>query len=279
MKRAQLSAGTVEYDDSGGDGPVLVFLTGILVGASLWREVIAGLGPGHRCIVLELPLGAHRVPLAPDADLSSLGLARLVAEFLEKLGLREVTLVGCDWGGAQLVVAHRLSDRVTRLVLLPQESFDNFPPGLPGRALYLTSKIPGATAAALQTLRVRPLRRSPMNFGLMSKRPLPHDVLDAWLAPALGSSEIRRDLLKYLRTTRRDEYTEAARRLTAFTGPALVLWAPECRMMVPANGARLAEALPQGRLIQVAGSYTLMPYDQPQTCAREIRAFVAAPPL
>jgi len=29
MSEVELSAGTIEYDDSGGDGPVLVFLHGV----------------------------------------------------------------------------------------------------------------------------------------------------------------------------------------------------------------------------------------------------------
>ncbi|WP_436530942.1 alpha/beta fold hydrolase [Actinoplanes sp. HUAS TT8] len=275
MRSVALSAGTVEYDDSGGGGPVLVFLTGIFVNTTLWRHVVADLAPDHRCVVLEVPLGGHRVPMDPDADLSSPGLARLVAEFLDVLDLRDVTLIGCDWGGAQLVAAHGLGRRLARLVLLPQESFENFPPGLPGRSLYLSSKVPGATFLALQTLRIRGLRRSPINFGLMSKRPIPHDILDGWLRPSLTSPPIRRDLLKYLRTTRAGEYVEAAARLTGFDRPALVLWAPESTMMRPANGARLAAALPQGRLIEVHDSYTLMPEDRPGPVAAHVREFVA----
>ncbi|MEV6600717.1 alpha/beta fold hydrolase [Actinoplanes sp. NPDC051346] len=205
MQKAVLSAGTVEYQDSGGEGPVLVFLTGVLVGATLWRHVVSDLRADHRCVVLEVPLGAHRLPMNADAHLSSRGLAALVAEFLDVVDLRDVTLVGCDWGGTQLVAAYHPTDRLSRLVLLPQESLENFPPGLPGRSLHLSSKVPGATFLALQTLRVRGMRRSPVNFGLMSKRPVPHDVMNAWLAPSLGSGEIRRDLLKYLRATRRRE--------------------------------------------------------------------------
>jgi pimeloyl-ACP methyl ester carboxylesterase len=275
MREAQLSAGTVEYEDSGGDGPVLVFLTGAFVGATLWRHVVADLRVDHRCVVLEVPLGAHRVPMRPGADLSSRGLAALVAEFLSTLDLHAVTLVGCDWGGAQLVAAYH-AERLSRLVLMPQESFDNFPPGLPGRLLYLSSKVPGATLVALQTLRVRGLRRSPVNFGQMSKRPVPDAIMDAWLAPSLGSAAVRRDMLKYLRATRPGEYRRAAEKLAAFTRPALVLWAPESRMMRPENGSRLARALPHGRLVEVADSFTLLPEDQPQTCAAEIRSFVAA---
>ena len=185
------------------------------------------------------------------------------------------TLVGCDWGGAQLIAAYGLDERLTRLILLPQEAFDNFPPGLPGRLLYLSSKVPGMTLLALQPLRVRSLRRSPVNFGLMSKRTVPRDIMDGWLAPALCSSDVRRDLLKYLRTTRRNEYLEAAEKLAAFAKPALVLWAPESRMMRPENGPRLAKALARGRLVEVGDSFTLIPEDQPKACIDEIRSFVA----
>jgi pimeloyl-ACP methyl ester carboxylesterase len=105
----------------------------------------------------------------------------------------------------------------------------------------------------------------------MSKRPVPDDIMDGWLAPALRSSLIRRDLLKYLRATRRGEYLE----LPVFDRPALVLWASEGRMMRPANGARLAAALPRSTLVEVPDCYTLMPEDQPGVCAEQIRAFVS----
>jgi pimeloyl-ACP methyl ester carboxylesterase len=208
------------------------------------------------------------------ADLSGRGLAGLVAEFMDRLDLQDVTLVGCDWGGAQLLVRYGLDQRVGRLVLLPQESFDNYPPGLPGKSAWLASKVPGALALALQQMRIRPVRRSPLNFGLMSKRPVPDTVMDAWLRPAMGSSRIRRDVLTYLRATRRGEYVEAAEKLRGFHRPALVVWATEDRLMRPDHGRRLAQCLPNGRLAEVADSYTLIPEDQPARCAGLIRTFV-----
>lgn len=48
-----------------------------------------------------LPFGAHRVPMHPDADLSLRGIGRIVAELLERLDLRDVTLCFNDWGGPQ----------------------------------------------------------------------------------------------------------------------------------------------------------------------------------
>jgi pimeloyl-ACP methyl ester carboxylesterase len=208
------------------------------------------------------------------ADLSGRGLAALVAEFLERLDLRDVTLVGCDWGGAQLLVTNGLGERVRQLVLLPQESFDNFPPGLPGKMAWLSSKVPGALGLALQQMRFRPARRSKLNFGLMSKRPVPDAVMDEWLRPAMASSAIRHDVLTYLRATRRGEYVEAAEKLRDFHRPALVVWAPEDRLMKAEYGRRLAERLPDSRLVEIADSYTLIPEDQPARCAEAIRTFV-----
>jgi pimeloyl-ACP methyl ester carboxylesterase len=208
------------------------------------------------------------------ADLSGPGLVQLVAEFLERLDLHDVTLVGSDWGGAQLLVAEGLDERVGRLVLLSQEAFDNFPPGLPGRSIYISSKLPGGLNAAVQPLRWRPMRRLPMTFGRMSKRPVPHEVMDEWLRPALTRGEIRRDVLAYLRATRKGEYLRAAERLPRFDRPALVMWATEDRVMPPEHGRRLAERLPNSRLVEVPDSYTLIAEDQPDACADAIREFV-----
>ena len=100
MNEVELSAGTIEYDDTGGDGPALVFLHGVAMDGSVWAPVIADLRRDHRCVVPTLPLGAHRRPMRRDADLTLRGFGRLTAELLERLGLDEVTLVQNDHGAA-----------------------------------------------------------------------------------------------------------------------------------------------------------------------------------
>ncbi len=139
MTTIELSAGTVEYDDTGGAGPVLVLTHGVLMDGSVWREVVADLSRDLRCITPTLPLGAHRIPLRPDADLSVRGLAELVGELLDRLGLVDVTLVVNDLGAPLLLAADR-HPRVGALVLTPCEAFDNLPPGLPGRVAGLAGR-------------------------------------------------------------------------------------------------------------------------------------------
>ena len=271
MRELELSSGTIEYGDTGGDGPVLVFQHGVLMSGSEWSAVVEDLRRDHRCIVPELPLGSHRRPMPADADLSFGGLIRLLYEFLDRLELRDVTLVGSDFGLSLMAAAER-PDRFSRLVLTSCEAFGNCPPGLPGKAM-LIGRLPGGVGAMLQPLRVRPLRRLPMTFGWMSKH-ASDEQLDEWLRPALTQRAIRRDIAKFVRTDEPERVAADTERLRGFDRPALVVWARDDRVMPPEHGRRLAELLPRGRLVEVDDSYTLIPVDQPAALARHIREFV-----
>ena len=90
------TAAGLMYSDTGGDGPVVVLLHGVLMNGTLWETVTEGLQDRYRCIVPELPFGAHTTPMPDDADLSLPALATLIAEFLTELDLHHVTLVGND---------------------------------------------------------------------------------------------------------------------------------------------------------------------------------------
>ncbi|MER6115275.1 alpha/beta hydrolase [Streptomyces sp. NPDC001743] len=275
MAELELSAGIVAYEDTGGDGPVVVLLHGVAMDGSLWRHVVADLRDGYRCIVPVLPLGGHRRPMRPDADLSVLGVARLVAEFLEVLDLTDVTLVMNDWGGAQALVADGRDQRIGKLVITSCEAFDNFPPGLPGANLYACARVPGGLKAAFALLKLRPMRRLPMTWGRMSRRPVPDAVMDAWFRPLWTSAEIRRDLRKYvLGVPPKAELLCWAEALRSFDRPALVAWASEDRVMPPEHGRRLAGMLPKGELVEIADSYTLIPEDRPEELTRHLRAFL-----
>jgi pimeloyl-ACP methyl ester carboxylesterase len=268
----QLSSGTIDYVDTGGDGPTIVLLHGLLMDGSLWDAPIAELSADHRCVAPTLPLGAHRHPVS--GDLSLPGIARLVEEFLDRLDLSDVTLVGNDTGGAlvQLVLAGN-AERVGRAVLVSCEAFDNVPPGLTGKTLAFSGKLPPALFGAfMQQMRLRPMRRLPLAFGWLTKR---GDAATArWIRPVLTRRDIRRDTVRLLRALDSRALAEAATALPSFDRPALVVWATEDRVMPPEHGRRLADLLPDARLVEIADSYTLVPLDQPTELAAAIRSFV-----
>ena len=279
MTQIELSSGTIDYTDTGGDGPVLVLLHGLMMDASLWDEVVAELSADHRCVAPTLPLGAHRHPMRPDADLSLPGIARLVAEFCDRLDLQGVTLVGNDTGGAlvQLLMAESLA-WVARVVLASCDAFDNFPPGLTGKTLVASGRLsPGMFGLFMQQMRLRQVRRLPMAFGWLTRR---GDAATArWMRPVLTQAAIRRDTVRVLRACRtaallpKGLLVAAAERLPEFKHPALVVWASEDRVMPPEHGRRLAALLPEARLVEVTDSYTLIPLDQPARLASLVREF------
>ena len=278
MAEIELTAGTISYEDRPGTEPVVVLLHGLLMTSSIWDRVVAELPSDFRCVRPTMPMGAHRRPMNADADLSLRGQVRLLVEFLDRLGLERVTLVFNDWCGAQLLVAESWDERVGGLVFASCETADNYPPGLPGRVAAMAAHIPGGYVAALKPMRIKALRRLPMTFGLMSKRPIPDQMFDQWLEPALSSPEIRRDLRKYAGDTRRgrQQLEAASDRLSGFTKPVLVAWAADDKVMPIESGRRLAASFPNSRFVEIADSRTLIPIDQPKALAGTIAEFVSS---
>jgi pimeloyl-ACP methyl ester carboxylesterase len=273
MPEIELTAGTIEYEDTGGDGEVLVMLGGLVMDGSVWDPLVEELRGEYRCIVPTLPLGAHRKAMRPDADLSLQGFATIVRELLERLELEDVTLVQNDHAAA-IVLAGESPQRVARLVISSCEAFENYPPGLPGKNVRATAFVPGGIFLTMQAMRVRALRRLPIAFGWMAKHPLPAELLDRWLEPLQTQAAVRRDFRKYVTSGRRRQMVDACERLRSFTCPALVVWTPEDKVQRPEHGKRFAALLPDARLVEVADSYTLIMRDQPHAFARAIREFV-----
>jgi pimeloyl-ACP methyl ester carboxylesterase len=277
MPEVELAAGTIDYEDTGGSGPTVVFVHGLMMDGSLWRHVIEDLRADFRCVAPTLPLGGHRHPMRADADLSMRGIAEILGEFVERLELREITLAMNDWGGAQLLIGGAHDERIARLALCACEAFDNVPPKGAARLLPYIARVPGGIAAVVMPFRFDRLRRLPMTYGPLSRRPVPREVMDRWFGPVLAQPDIRRDLRKYVlgAAQGRRDLLAAADALRSFDRPALVAWASEDRLMPREHGRRLAELLPQGQLVEIADSYTLIPEDQPATLAAHMRELLA----
>jgi pimeloyl-ACP methyl ester carboxylesterase len=272
-QEVRLSQGPILYRELGSGEPI-VFVHGLLVDGALWRKVVPRLEGEFRCIVPDLPLGSHRAPMRPDADLSPPGLASLLADFISSLDLDGTTLVGNDTGGAicQLVAAHH-PERIGRLVLTDCDAYENFlPPAF--RYLQVLARLPGGIAAAMQSMRLEPLRRSPIAFGWLTKRPIDRQVVDAWMRPALADRGVRRDVTKVLRGISKRYTLAAADRLRSFDRPVLIAWAPEDRFFRISDGERLAGDIPNARLVHVEDSRTFIPEDQPERLAELIAEFI-----
>lgn len=272
MPSVELPSGRIYYDDTGGDGPILVFGHGLLMDGRQWRKVLPLL-PEYRCITPTLPLGAHTTPMNHDADLSEMGVAAILADFLDALALDDVTLVLNDWGGGQFVITEGRDTRIGRMVLASCTAFDNYPPK-PARPAAMLCRLPGGGWILSKMLGTQFFRHSTRAYGALSKSPIPDALFDEWFRPAVENRAVRRDLVKFATgAPSRRRLIELSDRMNSFHRPVLVVWAREDRMMPLSHADRLVELYPDARKVIIDDSWTLIPEDQPQAMAEVLRDF------
>jgi pimeloyl-ACP methyl ester carboxylesterase len=279
----ELEGGSLDYFERG-EGPVLLFSHGWLANANLWRKVVDRLRGEFRCIVLDLPLGSHRTPMAPEADLSPLGVADLIAATLERLDLRTATLVGNDSGGAysQMALAQhgvRTAQRVSRIVLTSCETpYDEWPP-VPFDGLPAAARDPEILGQLLAALEDPEVRASPVAYGHLLKHAAEPKASDSYALPASRDPGVLRDVAKAMATAETAPVREAGEALIERGGPpALLVWSEEDEVFPIEHAARYADALTDARLVRIADSYSFTPEDQPGAVATAIRSFMAGRP-
>lgn len=269
-----LPEGRIRYHERG-EGPPIVFVHGILANADVWRHVVPGLADRFRCISPDWPLGGHRLPMGEGTDFSLFGLADLVDRTLAALDLDSVTLVGNDTGGAICqAVAARHPDRLARLVLTPCDAFDNFLP-LPIKHLQLFGRTPAGLKMLAESLRFKPVQRLPIAFGLLTRRPIPRDIMASYTGPLRDHADTRRDFARLVRAISVRYTQEAASGLAGFDRPTLLAWARQ-NFFPLAHAERLAGLLPDARLEIIEDCGPFVTEDQPQALVRLIEEFVAA---
>jgi pimeloyl-ACP methyl ester carboxylesterase len=143
--------------------------------------------------------------------------------------------------------------------------------------LALAARLPAGLQMAARQLRIGWLRRLPLLYGQMARRPVPGGLIRRWTEPVLRDPGIRRDLLAYCRGPFNKAAliadTEALRR---FQGDVLVLWSPDNKVMPPAHGHRLAALIPRARYAEIPGAYVLSMLDEPEAVAREMGKFLTS---
>ena len=131
-KRIAVEDSEMSYVDTGGDGPLVVFLHGNPTSSYLWRNVIKEVTPAARCLAPDL------IGMGDSGDSSSgyrfIDHRRyLDAWFDAVVGDEPVFLVIHDWGsGLGFHWAHRHSDQVRGIVYMeaivcPIDSWDAWP--------------------------------------------------------------------------------------------------------------------------------------------------------
>jgi pimeloyl-ACP methyl ester carboxylesterase len=279
MPTIDLPIGPVDYRVLGPNGtysPVAVFVHGFLVNATLWDPVAEKLAADRvRCILPDWPLGAHRRPANPDADLSPIAVAEAITGLLDALDLHDVVLVGNDTGGALCQLALRGdTHRVKGLVLTNCDAFEQFPPRF-FVPLFILARSRLAVWAVAQQTRLRAVRHSPLGFGPLLNRPRPARLTRGWIQPLLDSAAIRRDVTRFARGLQRTELKDAASWLSQFEGPVRLVWGTRDKHFTIGLGRRLEAAFQRAHLHEVADATTFVSVDRPDAVVSAVRDVLA----
>lgn len=270
-KEVKLPAGTIRYREAGQGKPV-VFVHGYLVDGRLWEGVVDRLSDRCRCLAPDWPIGAQQVAMNPDADLSPPGLARLIADYLDKLELEDVTIVGNNSGGAisQILVTNR-PQRIGRLVLTNCDTHENFPPGI-FKAMPPLAKLPGGMFVLSAPFRIPAVAR--LAFRPFARTKIPDDLVASWMRPATEDSGVMHDAKKVTAGMNKRHTLAAAEKLRTSDLPIRLLWAPGDKFFPIKYAERLAGEVKNAEIVQIPDAKTFVPLDQPQRVADEIAGFV-----
>jgi pimeloyl-ACP methyl ester carboxylesterase len=272
FRELPVSGGRIRYRRAGTGTPVL-FVHGVFVNSDLWRGVVPHLVDDFDCIALDLPLGSHGLPMGSGADLSPDGLVAILVEVVEALGLAPVRIVANDSGGALTqVLTSRHPHLVHSILLTSCDAYDYFFPPL-FRTLPVAARVPGALRVLSQALRVPGVRRLPIAYGWVTRRPMPSQTEESYLRPMRESAAVRRDLSKVLRDVRSSYTLTAAEKLRSYPGRVLLVWGEFDKVFPLRHARQLAQDLPHADLVTLPDTGAFVPEDAPDDLARLIRGF------
>jgi pimeloyl-ACP methyl ester carboxylesterase len=225
QKIAETPSGRIAYVEQG-DGPVAVFLHGILLNKYLWRHQLAELRSVRRCIALDL-LAHGATDITPDQEVSYDAQAAMVEEFLDALNIRQIDLVANDSAtGIAQIFAVNHPDRVRTLTLTDGDTHDNLEPA--AFKEFLTMATRGELRKALESmLEHKEIFRSDRAMGLAYEQAetVADDTIEAYLRPFVSSPQRLHDLVRFCQKTsdsKRTRHVES--RLRMLLVPTLIAW-------------------------------------------------------
>ncbi len=241
-----------------GEGPVVLMLHGNPTWSFLWRKVITRLLPeGVRCVAPDLiGLGLSDKPTDPAAHTFEMHAGKLRA-LVEALDLRDITIVGQDWGGPIVTsLAARDPARVRAAV------YANTAVLSPGKRIRATkfhrfSQRPAISEVAFRgfnfVVRMMPrIQGDPASIGRLEKRAYSWP-LDSWShrAAPLGLARMVATSPEHPSLALMEECDTWVR---GFKGPAALVWG----LKDPILGKslrRLREALPHASVTETQAGH------------------------
>lgn len=271
--KVETPSGRIAYVEDG-EGPVALFVHGVLLNSHLWRHQIKSLSDIRRCIAPDL-LAHGDTEIGAGQDVSVTANAEMLRQFLDALKIDQVDLVGNDSGGgiAQIFAA-RYPERVRTLTLTNCDAHDNWPPEAfkPFLAMAAAGGLRGTLNAMLDN---KDIYRSPEALGPAYEHPerVTDETIGIYLKPFLRSPERLADFERFLAAFDNLHTTRIERGLKELHAPTLIAWGTD-DIYFPIEWADwLAVTIPgTRRTVRLHGAHIFFPEERWREFNRDLRA-------
>jgi pimeloyl-ACP methyl ester carboxylesterase len=262
--------GEISYTEFGA-GPVALFVHGIGTSGLMWRHVIEATRDTSRCIAIDLPL--HGGAAGRD-DLSPTGMARMVAELCDSLGLGQVDLVGNDTGGAVAqIFAAQHPELIRSLTLTNTDTEGNFPP--PEFARIVAAARQGQLAPLIVGVAddLAGWAKSAAAAGYEKPGEVPAEVVRAYYEPLTGTIERAREFERMIAGLDESHLLAVGGALRSLEVPTQLVWGTGDTAFGVKWAYQLRDMIPGAReVIEVDGAKTFFPEERPGDLIPHLRS-------
>lgn len=257
MPTAEIDGLPIRYEDSGGDGPAVLFCHGFLMDCTMFEPQVEALAPDYRCLRFDAR-GFGGTPAR--GAFNYWDLAEDAVGLLDHLGIGSAVMVGMSQGGfLALRAALRHPDRVHGLVLIDSDAGVDDPETKEGyREMFRTWFDHGPVDELLETVAGLILGEDPelCRTWIEKWREIPTERLRHPTACLLGRGGV-------------------SDRLGEITCPALIVHGEEDVAIPMARAEALDDGLPNSAgIVRVPGAAHAPNLTHPEVVNPPLRAFL-----
>ncbi|GGX71172.1 oxidoreductase [Tateyamaria omphalii] len=258
----------IAYSDLG-EGPLLIVMHGIPTWSFLYHEVLDRLAKTNRVIAPDF-IG-HGMSDQRDLFDRSLRAQRdMIVSLMNALDISNAALVGHDTGGGvALIMAIENAERVDKLVLSNTVAYDSWP-------IDDMISVGHPDWARRPNAEIREFLVGGFDDGLSRKERLTKEFVEGIVAPYItdaGKVSLARNA-SGLNTSHTTMLVGRHHKISAKT---LLVWGEDDPWQPISDGERLANDIPEARLVRVRNASHWIPQDAPDEWLSAVQPFVSAP--
>jgi len=253
-----------------GEGPDLVLLHGLGDSSVGWRS----LGPelsrlGYRVTAWDA-LGAGRSLMQAGDDLTLPAHVRRLVEFMDRLGIREAVLLGHSLGGGlALLAAEREPERIKALILINPAAY----PEAAERDRWFW-ETPFLAELVLKLMPSRLVVRIGLRQNFHDPEKIPPELTRLYLEE-VNRKGVVEGFIAQVRQLLFPGARESIRKYAEIRCPVLILWGTKDEILPLRDAERLAEDLPQAKLVELDDCAHSPHFERPEIVLETISRFLA----